>query len=849
MIELEDGEIPDSEEKASTDSSGNVQPGRRLGFYNPPGIDPVRINLEGSLNEVNDSIFVPGGQRKSVTFLSPTVEQDKSNVASGGMSQLHAERHERQSIMRQKAIDAETTRQRKIKHDMECMNKSYAALNDELNLLVRARDDQIAENQKLAQSLEAEKLRIKNEKQELQNVLQDYHEQCKQERKQIDSNLSDINIRVREEADEAESMRALRDEYHLEVERIQKKFNLCRIDMQSMEEKRDSRKQEVIQVEKELTSLKDTRDHQVRENEQVRDDIIKSNADMMANRDRAFSELATAQAKKIILDSYISDNEAELGAPNFQVNTTRVNHEYDTSDWLEPTDDVVHKTTSTPKGILRTSKVPECDPFVNNNANKHVADGKYDVNHTPQVPNVNVHNTAPVNPPNAVPPTAIHQGLSTVAGSPNPYNTYYGNMTYQADGRPTQSTRMRDVTMHNSSMVSNAGNVKPNRRTTMSASMHEIYDTNPCISGLGIDCYSRTMDAAQIMTWSKEQGNRLKGSKNPARRKARSMNPYDGTKPWKESYLDFLDMVECNGWTKEEALPELICWLKDGPGKLAVSQWREAYSGRGTFDQLVECAGYLFGTLVATDPMEAFHKRTQKPQEPFKVFGIELQDLLRKARPTWRLDDDFFMNELFSQFLKGLRDRDQQQAAYEGWTCNSSLADIFMAIDNHERKKRLTVGFIPQRMAPYRMLNDDSSERDHSDSGEEDEENINAIGPKGKYRGKFQPGKNKVNSKPRWDPDKDSKTSVSQITPIKDSTPIPSTAPKPTENASSGISESLIESLIKKIHEGFRNQRRPPLDKTRMRCYRCQKMGHLAAECMAERPIYMNTENSGKTEN
>ena len=94
-----------------------------------------------------------------------------------------------------------------------------------------------------------------------------------------------------------------------------------------------------------------------------------------------------------------------------------------------------------------------------------------------------------------------------------------------------------------------------------------------------------------------------------------------------------MDDMRCNRWSPEDALPELLRCLRRGLGKLAVEMWRNKFGGRGTFAQLVQCASYICGVIGKENPKEVFKKRTQKPNESHRVYGIELQTLLQKARP------------------------------------------------------------------------------------------------------------------------------------------------------------------------------------------------------------------------
>jgi hypothetical protein len=235
----------------------------------------------------------------------------------------------------------------------------------------------------------------------------------------------------------------------------------------------------------------------------------------------------------------------------------------------------------------------------------------------------------------------------------------------------------------------NVGPPTYNRRSSMSVGMQNLHDANPCIAGLGIDCYSATVDGVDTMEWTMAQGNRLQGAANAARRVAKTPRPYNSSKPWREEYPNFLDDMEASGWNKAESLPHLVNWLKDGPGRSAVTQWRAEYGYHGSYDNLVATASYLFGNAVAEDPMTVFKKRTQKPKESYKIFGLELQGLLKLARPKWRFDDSYFLSELFLTFINGLRDPDHIRIATDAWGNETSLQDLFLSIENFDRKKPL----------------------------------------------------------------------------------------------------------------------------------------------------------------
>ena len=257
----------------------------------------------------------------------------------------------------------------------------------------------------------------------------------------------------------------------------------------------------------------------------------------------------------------------------------------------------------------------------------------------------------------------------------------------------------------------------------MSASMKTLYDQNPCIAGLGVDCVSRSADDTEIIHWSLAQGGLLKSSYNSAKVQAIMPKPYLGLRPWKEWFSDFIEDMQCNGWSKVEATPHLARCLRGGPGRFAVTQWKDKYQGCGNFDQLVECASYLAGSIGRSDPMSDFRKRVQLPNETPRMYGLDLHNLLHLARPRVSVDEDYFLEELFVHYVEGLRCSEDQKVAYDAWKQDTSLADIFIAIDTAAKKRGLMAGRIPARISAY---NAETYSDDASDSDSEDE-NIGAV--------------------------------------------------------------------------------------------------------------------------
>ena len=376
---------------------------------------------------------------------------------------------------------------------------------------------------------------------------------------------------------------------------------------------------------------------------------------------------------------------------------------------------------------------------------------------------------------------------------------------------------------------------KISRRESMSPGMRKIYDANPCIATLGVDCVSRNSDNAEIVDWSVTQSRRLhRDNQNPAKRVATQPKPFDGRQPWQDWFADFMDDMRYNRWSEEEALDELLRALRNGPGKLAVSRWRQIHRN-GSFTQLVECASYLIGIVGNEDPLRAFKKRTQKPYESHRVFGLELQNLLQRARPRWELDDTQFLDDLFTQFIEGLRDEEERAVACDNWKQGTSLTDLFISIEDYDRKKHLLSSRVRSRTSA--ISEEASASEPEADYPGGDEE-VSAIGYTKNTNGKFSKTYSKTYPK-------GGSQSESAEKQKADGTKKPPAASKPASYSM----EELILRLTDTLNVNQQSQQktsRLKVDKSTKKCYRCQEMGHFAAECPADKPAPRESEKTAE---
>ena len=778
----------------------------------------VRRNLEYSLNALSTSVFEVGGS----TTRAPVPEFMTEEERIRGQQEIRKRNKERELSEKRTRIEElsalETRRITRI-HELADLNGKFKHVNQQLNLLSKARDEYQDDNDEL-------KLKLGEES----NAMQ------------------------------------------LDLEKQRKQYNKA-----------------IEKLKRTTDELTVARNKQVQENEGLRTDILTTNKRMLEDRQTLADECADLISKRDILEGYVRQVQGSVGAPDMTVIPARTDDTasvdtpvyVNTSSVPVPDDSVVTNVNVT-GGIL---KHKQYDPFVKPGATQHVDGGVYKGGQPAlsggSVTDRKQQAAAPVSQVGMVQQPVTNPGNGNVYHGNQGYPTngtqyVQGNQSYQQNGnsgRVNRNSQHSGASVNNQSSVYYTGmnsstqgggddpNRRPNRRQSMSGTLRSLYDRSPAIQGLGVDCFSRKTDGSEVISWSISQCNRLRGDVyNAARRVAAIPRPYDGTIAWEEWFGDFMDDMDSNGWSWNEALPHLLRCLRSGPGKMAVDQWRIKFQNQGNFSQLVECASYMLCDVVAEDPMMAFRKRSQKPKESHRTFGLFLQNLLHKARPYVPMDDEYFLNDLFTQYVQGLRDADQSAAAYHAWNADSSLADLFLAVDTFNKKRTLTAGKIPQRvsslgMPPLPELPGRDQESDYEIiEVEEEDGTISAVRfPRNEKGRKFIPRKqwsgNKV-VKPdggtiikKTDTKEytDGTRSGGYVKPVEKPLvkPETSTVVKPLEGI---ITKEVMDQLVEQITQRLNPSRNlGKLDRSIVKCFRCQVMGHFASECTAPAPIYRKT--------
>ena len=146
------------------------------------------------------------------------------------------------------------------------------------------------------------------------------------------------------------------------------------------------------------------------------------------------------------------------------------------------------------------------------------------------------------------------------------------------------------------------------------------------------------------------------------------------------------------------------------------------------------------------------------------------------------------------------------------------MVDLFLAIDQFDKKKRLLSGFV-QTTSKVSAVQNSSSNYVESSSDDSEEERIASYKEewKGKKRWvKREPERKTEGEKPKKDTEKP--------------------ASKPEGDANPTVNK--LEEMMKEMKGMMEQRRKPRTDRATVKCFRCQAMGHYASECVAEKPIY-----------
>ncbi len=584
------------------------------------------------------------------------------------------------------------------------------------------------------------------------------------------------------------------------------------------------------------------RDDRVNAGEQLRIDILESNQGLMKDQEMLVKNVAELTGRQHYMKAHFEQSGwvADPNVSNIQNGPAEGGGNPQTGQ----------ASNSTPAAGY--------NPFVNGNADRNVRAGSVYVGPEERDDDPNYPPADNGNDGSYMQPAQSggqYQGQAQGAGNSGGHyqgngNQQYGNYQGNHQGGQHQGGHQGNGNANGGSQNQAAQVARPKsrRRTTMSLGMATVFDNNPGLHGLGVDSVGSTNDDTEVIEWSRRQAAMLQGpsAQNAARRPAGIIRDFTGTGPWKTWFSGFVHEMKCFGWSGEDAKPYLVKALSAGCGSIAVEVWKENYGEMGTFEQLVQTASYLLGNIAAENPMNAFNKRAQRKGENHRVYGLELQSLLRKARPRMSRDDPEFLQELYRAYHDGLGDQEHRDVVFQAWNPNASLTDLFIAIDHHDTKRRLMPGRVIRASSivtarAYEPVHEAAEQSVEGDEGES-EENICGLGWQNKS--KFTNGKQGNSGTPYvkkpYMKEASSERPTAPHQAERQAVPVAAAAPVqmafPTRDTPGY--QDYIDDIAKSLQAGMDAKRRaeyvPEADKI---CWRCQQKGHSARFCTAEKPV------------
>ena len=746
----------------------------------------VVCDLGKSMDQMSDSFFDPGGTN--------------SQGASGSAR--------RRELIRELGDRALETRKISVENQIDCRirerKSALSELNEQIQILTNETDALISTKSELLEIQEMEEVKIKEE-------LENFRMQCSNE------------------------LEVLREEYCDEHDKY------CAL----LQEDRTNYEISKSRLESQMSLLIRERDDKVKENERVRGDIRDSNEAMIGTRDALAFDVCKLRLEKQLLMEYLRQTQVAVGAPDMSIIPGTPSDSEGTPNAVVATSNAVEVTpngddvedvspdggarggkmaSSTPytQGILKATAGYQ--PFINGNATMNVQDNVYRRSNGPKV-----RYSAAL--------TTIH-GLS---GSDYLFD-HTGSLGEDLPPDYHETEHQEDVM----DLSYEGGNVPSTKSMTGNTGYQTTIHAAPVSQSSGSSGRGRHQNnQATLLDWSMHQCQRLRSSENAARRMAVMTSPYDGTRPWKEWFNDFMDDMSSNGWSTDEALPQLIRCLKKGPGRMAVDMWKSKYAEAGDFTQLVECASELLCGMIAEDPMMVFKKRSQKPNESYRVFGLELQSLLHRARPTMDYDDEYFLNDLITHFVEGLRDKEFQVAACEAWRSHSTLNDVFLGMDSYSKKRTLLAGKVPQRNASLEVERSVEGIRSEAEyeivEFEETDGTISSVRfPKDSTK-KFIP-------RAAWLANKQAERELELSKKVAEQDKVTKSEKK--EDGESKNIKTMFEEIMMVLKGTMVSTKQPVKNNNpaENKCYRCQEIGHFSGKCPAPKPVFRTSAMAGEEE-
>ena len=572
-----------------------------------------------------------------------------------GIPKDEQERWMKRDLARREGGASQVEYIKRLEADEAHMRTQHQTMSEELGRLVEERNVQIGENQDICKRMQDEtNIIMKEDKRYIADELaKEMHQLSDRriEQENLRKQIKTETIRLDKDREEARKSRGVRDEYEKEINRQSTKYQESTKRVAELTEDRvneekalDKLRRQNHEEKKEMLREKELRQNELRELGKMKsemEDYLQA-CQTQIDEERATEDVPkqhVSSTPRTVLKDY--DPFEKVGAMN-HVNGGKYNRRYTAPDiQSDPSKKVTIGRTETKERTPSPShSYGSLHPFADDTVTGHgpptLAAPVYNIHYSyggqtthdvgggnRQGSNQNPGYTGGGSGGNSGGGSGGNSGGGSGGNSGGGSG---GNSGGGSGGNPGGGSGPPDGNGSGSGTGPAKKEVrKLTKRASMTPGMTALYEADPCIQQLGIDCCSRAVDeVTDVMDWSQRQSDRLVWSVNAARKTVRTPKAFKG-EDWKESYQDFCDDNNYHGWDKDSALGPLVRWLNEGPGRIAVDEWRQVYGDKGTYDELVTTAAYIFGTLVATDPWSEFQKRTQKPKETSKIYGLELQ--------------------------------------------------------------------------------------------------------------------------------------------------------------------------------------------------------------------------------